>query len=220
MNNFIVSSSKVKRYAAWFWMIVALFILMNIPAPRTTSISGYSGLDALRELITARWMKYAFVIAYTAAFLWMIWQIAAHLPEKHRWLRWTLWAVIITCLCRWLYTWLVPVPDFQSAHFRTYQTIQSLTITLYIVSLLWTGYLLIRNYGGRLRLLGWAILAWQLVPTFLPVLLYFLLSQFDFISYLWLIEWPLAIYTFWRMRQVFIPNWEGNGQLTIENGQL
>lgn len=208
MNNFIVSSNKINRYTTWFWMIVAAYILASIPAPRTTSISGYSGLEALHELITARWMKYAFLVAYIASFLWMVWQIAAHLPKKHRWLRWTLWAVIITCLCHWLYIWLVPAPDFNSAHFKTYQTTLSLTITLHVVCLLWAGYLLVRNYGGRLRLLGWAILAWQLVPMVLPALLYFLGARFDFISYLRLIEWLLAIYTFWRMRQAFIPNWE------------
>ena len=208
MNNFIVAPEKVKCYTAWFWIIVAALILLNIPAPRTTPITGYSGLNALHELITAPWMKTAFQVIYWGAFIWMVWQIAAHLPEKHRLLKWTLWAVIITCVCRWLFVWLVPVPDLLSNQFRVHHIILSFLINLYIVAMLWAGWLLVRNYGGRLRLLGWAILVWQLIPMVLPWLLYRASVNTNVLLFIcWGIESALAIYTFWRMRQVFIPNW-------------
>ena len=68
MNNFIVSPNKVKQYTTWFWIIVVVYTLAKIPAPITTPITGYSGLDALRELITAPWMKTVFNVVYIAAF--------------------------------------------------------------------------------------------------------------------------------------------------------
>lgn len=217
MNNFIVSPDKVKHYATWFWIIVVAYTLAKIPAPITTPITGYSGLDVLRDLITAPWMKMAFNVIFIAAFLWMLWQISMHLPKSQRWLRWALWAAIVTYLVRWLYGWLVPIPDFTYDHlgqFKYYQAGQALTIFISLINMLLVGGLLIHNHGGRLRHLGWAIIAWMLVPEILSMLFALVWSiskqNFDPFPSLIFVELILAIYVFWRMRQVFILNWQND----------
>ena len=198
MNSISITPEKKNRYVTWFWIIVVAFILMNIPAPRTTPITGYSGLNALHELITARWMKFALQVIYLCAFVWMIWQIASHLPAKHRLMRWTLWAVIVIAVCRWLCVWLMILSD------QVQHTLLSVITPLYAGCMVWAGCLLVINYSGRLRHLGWAILAWLLVPMILPWLLYLVSANPDLLLNVCLIvEMVLAIYAFWRMKQVF-----------------
>ncbi|MBR5657196.1 MAG: hypothetical protein IKW98_11050 [Prevotella sp.] len=217
MNNFIVSPNKVKHIATWFWIIVVAYTLAKIPAPITTPITGYSGLDVLRDLITAPWMKIAFNVVYIAAFSWMLWQISMHLPKSQRWLRWLLWAAIVIYLVRWLYGWIVPIPDFTFDHlgqFKYYQAGRALIFFIYLICMLAVGALLSANHGGRLCHLGWAIIAWMLVPEILPMLyaLVWTISNQNFDPYpsLIIVELILAIYVFWRMRLVFIPNWQSN----------
>lgn len=213
MNNFLVSANKWKHFTAWFWIIAAAFILSSIQAPATTPISGYSGLDALRELLTARWMSLAFSAVYIVAFAWMLWQIAMHLPAKQRWLRIALWTALAFVVAKWFCArWIASSQPVQGAS-AWQSTAYALNIlnTLYVVCMLWAGWLLVRNNGGRLRHLGWAILAWVVVPQVFSLLLALLWQNTEtMILLLWVprcLYWVLTLYVFWRMRQVFIPNW-------------
>ena len=111
MNNFLVSQKENKRYDVWLWVIVLAALVISVWPVTVTPITGYNGLDAMQELLTADYIRIPFTAIYWIAFFWMLWQITAHVSKQHRWLKTALWMAICSGIAMVLAGWLVPMPD-------------------------------------------------------------------------------------------------------------
>ena len=70
MNNFLVSQKENKRYGVWLWVIVLAALVISVWPVTVTPITGYNGLDAMQQLLTADYIRIPFTAIYWIAFFW------------------------------------------------------------------------------------------------------------------------------------------------------
>ena len=216
MNNFLVSQKENKRYGVWLWVIVLAALVISVWPVTVTPITGYNGLDAMQQLLTANYIRIPFTAIYWIAFFWMLWQITAHVSKQHRWLKTALWMAICSGIAMVLAGWLVPMPDVFSSEMEWRQVGIGILSVLFEVGMIWVGWLLVRNNGGRLRQLGVSILAWVLIPILLRLLVNIFWQSDILHTHAFkavnmvnsLLQLALGITVFWAMRRSFVPNWE------------
>lgn len=179
MNNIFIS--KKLHQGLKVGLVVALFsvVICHVHRLSPTPISGYNGLDVLLDLLTNNWVQNITHYIYVLLLLFMMYLTVKALPQKSKLLRGALWTAIITYFVTNIYLYVIPLPSDPFSPLNTWRSVgYGLIIILYQVSILWAGYLLYRNHGGRLRQLGIILMAWIIINILLNSTVAFIFSVY------------------------------------------
>ena len=208
MNNFIVSPQKDHQMKVWLYAAIVAVVLTYARPFIFASDSSNVIMIGLRKLFDTEWVTSIFHIAYWVLFVWIVGQLIMSFPSSMKWTKGSLWVVLAAYVIRILFGYIVPLPDFHSPSFATYQWVSIGISMIYTAALLFFSYLLIHNHKGRLRHLGISIAIWQIAPFLISLLnltLYPISSIWSLVVLA--IQMGLTIWTFVMMRRVYVPMW-------------
>lgn len=217
MNNFIVSPQKDKQFKIWF-RIALIAILLIYFKPLVFHIDSKDvTILGLKHILRSSWGNTLIYMFYWITFVWILGQLIMSLSTSMKWAKGSLWATLIFYVIHVLYSYIVPMPELGSPTLATYHLVGGVISTLYTASLILFGIHLVSRHGGRLKQLGIAILAWQLLPFAFSIFYittniapistwYYLATQ--------IFQMFITIWVFYLMRQVFVPAWEETGKKT------